>query len=269
MNNLYKEIEKYYEYNSDINHYSIGYYVQSIKNSDDSYYVLSGGLGQLIKKLSEQIFKLGGTIKINTSITEISYNKNNSQFDINNKYAFDNVIITTPITNKIKLSSNIYILYKLNKLIRPEPLYRIYARYPNDWFANIGKIVTNSQIKYIIPINPDKGIVMISYTDGKYATKLHRIGNEAKINKFIGSELNKLFPDLNIPEPIWVNHHYWEIGSYYWHKVNPNDIKELIPDIVKPLDMNLYIIGDSFSNHQAWIEGALETSEICLKKFVL
>jgi monoamine oxidase len=261
----YKDIETYYEYSSDISHNSCGYFIKSITNTKDKYYVLAGGLTQIITKLTEGINKLGGIIKLNTEITDIKYD--NKQFTLNDS-VFDCVVITIPTTN-IKLSKNISELYKLNKLVKPEPLYRIYACYPNAWFENIGKIVTNSKIKYIIPINKEKGIIMISYTDGKYAKDLKKIGNEKEINKFIETELNRLFPNTEIPKPIWVNHHYWNIGSYYWHKVSSNNVKKLVSSIVKPLDnVNMYIIGDSFSNKQAWIEGALETSEMCLNKII-
>ena len=37
------------------------------------------------------------------------------------------------------------------------------------WFDDMGKIVTNLPIKYIIPINYEKGVIMISYTDSKFA----------------------------------------------------------------------------------------------------
>ena len=54
-----------------------------------------------------------------------------------------------------------------------EPLMRIYCVYPKSnngkvWFNDFGKITTNNKLKYIIPINPSLGIIMISYTDGKY-----------------------------------------------------------------------------------------------------
>ena len=37
--------------------------------------------------------------------------------------------------------------------------------------------------------------------------------------------------------------------------------KTVIKKSVKPTPYNIYICNDSFSNHQAWIEGALESSE--------
>ena len=35
-------------------------------------------------------------------------------------------------------------------------------------------------------------------------------------------------------------------------------------DMVNPTE-NVFICGDSFSSHQAWMEGALETSELVIK----
>ena len=35
------------------------------------------------------------------------------------------------------------------------------------WFQDIPKICTNLHIKFIIPYDYEKGLIMISYTDGK------------------------------------------------------------------------------------------------------
>ena len=35
-----------------------------------------------------------------------------------------------------------------------------------SWFSGLPKVVTNSPIRYIIPVDAKKGIIMISYTDG-------------------------------------------------------------------------------------------------------
>ena len=68
-----------------------------------------------------------------------------------------------------------------------KPLYRIYAVYPKNkngkvWFHDISNTTTNEKIKFIIPIDYKKGLILISYTDGKYTknipikhSKLHLI----------------------------------------------------------------------------------------------
>ena len=107
---------------------------------------------------------------------------------------------------------------------------------------------------------------MISYTDGKVAKYWNdklADGEDVLMNK-LNDDLKKLFPDIKIPNPLWVKHHYWSSGVAYWRTgVESNKI---IPEIVQPFGKSesLYICGENFSNHQAWMEGALQTSELVL-----
>ena len=58
----------------------------------------------------------------------------------------------------------------LLKQLQTSPLTRIYAMYPvgpkGPWWSGIEKTVTDSPLRFVIPINPKTGLIMISYTDG-------------------------------------------------------------------------------------------------------
>ena len=71
--------------------------------------------------------------------------------------------------------------------------------------------------------------------------------------------LSIVLPDENISnKPLYVRNYYWEQGASYW-ELNI-DSEKYMKLINKPTKLNLYICGDSFSSRQAWIEGALESS---------
>ena len=70
--------------------------------------------------------------------------------------------------------------------------------------------------------------------------------------------MRKIFPNKIIPEPIFLNCHYWKNGNHFWLPVY-NNIK-ISNYMLNPIK-NIYIAGESYSQQQAWIEGALETSE--------
>ena len=59
------------------------------------------------------------------------------------------------------------------KFIKNLPLCRIYSQFSNDpetgepWFKNLHKFTTNNYLRMVIPMNKDKGTVMISYSDNK------------------------------------------------------------------------------------------------------
>ena len=143
-------------------------------------------------------------------------------------------------------------------------LLRIYAKYPISkngvWFSNLRRTTTNSFLRQIIPINYETGLIMISYTDGediqKYKDKNNKLLNEKKIMNIIHEELNTIFNC--VPKPTYFKVHYWEIGAHHWKK--KYDSESISNLMLNPIN-NIYICGEAFSQKQAWIEGALETSE--------
>ena len=85
------------------------------------------------------------------------------------------------------------------------------------------KTVTDSPLRFVIPIDPKSGLIMITYTDGPDTWN----GLEGpKLNKAIQKEVKRLFPE-----------------------------KAMHPK------KGLWIVGESVSKHQAWIESALHSVE--------
>jgi monoamine oxidase len=146
--------------------------------------------------------------------------------------------------------------WPLLRHVRMEPLTRIYAIFPSPaWFSSITKTVSNSKIRYFIPINPAKGVAMISYVEGR-DTK----GWDSK--EKILDELRHLFPEYTIPEPLFFKTHPWTDGCSYWLPISPYvSEKELSTAAFHPFPKQLptvFVCGESFSTQQAWIEGALQ-----------
>ena len=149
------------------------------------------------------------------------------------------------------------------KYVQMEPLTRIYAAYPAAWFAGLNKTVSDSPLRYIIPVNAEKGIIMISYTDADDTRKWHGLKGQPLINA-IQVEVRRLWPHLTIPEPLWVRPYEWADGCTYW---TPGDYDPTVESVrvlqPRPSTMpELYVCGESFSLRQAWMEGALEHAEM-------
>ena len=147
-----------------------------------------------------------------------------------------------------------------------QPLLRTYVKYKRGksqlWTETITKTVTNNKLRFIIPLG--NGLVMLSYTDGKDAkfwyNKIKTLTQKELLNKYI----KEVFPDKKISEnPLYIKNYYWDQGVSYW-KVGC-DSEKMIPIINNPLELPLYICGDSFSNRQEWMEGALESSNNIFK----
>lgn len=234
---------------------------------DDNYYSLKGGLSQIINNMNTKLKdKTNVTIKLNCSIKEIS-----DKYIITNKnikFTFNHLISTIP-SNKLK--NIVFFNDKLDLLnsVKSIPLLRIYLKYNEVWFRNIIKTTTDNNLRCIIPIDYDNGLIMISYTDGKYAEmwkNCHSNGDDYLIDK-----LHKQIFDLykiNPPKPESVHFHYWDSGFHTWMPgYNSENISK---QILKPYDdKEIYICGESYSMKQGWIEGSLKTAFKVIKMLPL
>jgi len=247
-------------------------------NQTIKYYSLGGnGLIQIIHCLENEIKTHGGIIKLNSKCISIERHKELFKLQMENSkhtYYTSNLILALPKDALLNLSilSSIPRIRKLLNSVVVEPLYRIYAKYSHDtngkvWFSGMSKTITNLPVKYIIPINEKTGIIMISYTDSiyaKYWLKL-RMKGDAIFMKELNRQLSLIFPLIEIPPPLWISHYYWNAGAAYW-KVGSHPEK-VMNEIIQPLGtaVPLFICGENYSTHQAWMEGALETSNLVIE----
>ena len=246
-------------------------------NQTIKYYSLGGnGLIQIIHCLENEIKTNGGLIKLNSKCISIERHKELFKLQMEKSkhtYYTSNLILALPKDALLNLSilSSLPSIRKLLNSVITEPLYRIYAKYPHGtngkiWFSGMSKTITNLPIKYIIPINEKTGIIMISYTDSiyaKYWLKL-RMKGDAIFMKELNRQLGLIFPLIEIPPPLWISHYYWNAGAAYW-KVGSHPEK-VMNEIIQPLGTSvpLFICGENYSTHQAWMEGALETSNLVI-----
>jgi monoamine oxidase len=155
----------------------------------------------------------------------------------------------------------------LFKHLDTEPLIRIYAVYPKVdgkvWFSGMGKVVTDSPLRHVIPISEEKGLIMISYTDGADCEEWRHM-EQAEIEKKIAREVRSVFG--SVPAPIYLKVHDWGKGCTYW-KPGTYDPVAMGHIAHKPFGAaypRLHLCGESYSMQQAWIEGALESAEAVL-----
>lgn len=237
-------------------------------NIDNKFYVLENGLSQVVDKLVKELSNVD--ILKQTLVEDFEFCKD--IFTVKTRNLFNSVNYKSKIvifaTNKDGLLNipslmNNKRLFKLVNSVNSIPMARIYAIFePKNnkiWFDDLGKITTNGNIQYIIPINKKTGLIMISYPDLKNAIYWKNINLKGDLRKEIMKEIRKMFPYKNIPEPIYIKMHYWNSGVHSFKPDNPS--YKIYDKILKPFkNKNLFISGEAYSNNQAWIEGALETS---------
>jgi hypothetical protein len=162
---------------------------------------------------------------------------------------------------------------KVLKHLAMEPLVRMYAVFPvrhgTWWGKGLNKVVTNSPIRYIIPIDSERGIIMISYTDGADARFWIKQDESAKehgeenVKDLVMTEIRRLFPDRAIPNPIFFKQHPWYDGCTYWRPGRYNVAQESKKSL-QPLPSTmpyLFMCSESFAVHQCWMESAVDQAD--------
>jgi hypothetical protein len=156
------------------------------------------------------------------------------------------------------------------KHLTMEPLLRVYAVYPvsdtgdkmSSWFQGLSRVVTDGPLRYFLPANPSTGQAMISYTDSRDARPLME-KTPAALEKFLQAELRRLFPDRHIPEPLFFKSHPWKFGVTYWLPGDYNVAEA--SRAAWTVGQRIHVCGESFSQRQGWMEGALEHADGLLR----
>ena len=286
-----QKVASVFEYSSDLNEFNAYDAIEYFKhdyNSETKFFTLNGGLEQIIEHLIIAIkktksYKSKNIKLLNLSNVENITNKNSSNlfkikvnnyktakiYNIYSKY----VVCAVPKKTLEKLELFKPILRDLNSInsINLLRIYEIYNKTNGEtWFKNVEKTITNSQVQFVIPINPNNGLIMSSYSDCANANYwnllLAKRGLEfvkAKLN----IKLNQIFSiyNISIPQSKYIKMYFWDAGVACWKKNVDSD--NISSKLLNPLP-NVFIIGENYSKYQAWCEGALMTSENCITKLV-
>lgn len=222
------------------------------------YFIIKEGFSSIISKLNTKFQNKGGTVFLSEPVIEIDKSYNYILTPYRN-ISYDKLYITVNLPDLLGLK-----LVTLKQIrdygLNNEPLLRIYAQYSTCWFKNIGRIVTDLPLRLIIPINQNIGLIMVSYTDGDFAKWwLPYLKDKSLLTSVIQQQLRKLFPNIEIPEPMEVYPCYWKNGGNFNrpNKFNLNN-EEILHKVTSKLPDNITIISQTFTKHPNWIEGSLE-----------
>jgi len=230
-----------------------------VENND--FFILKSGLHIICDKLYEYLIKNKVSINLNSDLKDID-NKKKIVYINNKNYKYDKLYLT--IKKNDYLQINFFKQYHdIFNSVSDGNLLRIYAKYKNVWFKNIPKILTDNKLQFIIPIDYDNGLIQISYSDSYNANFWNNLENENIVKIQLNKMLKEIFPNKNIEDPEWITMHYWKAGVHFWNTgTYSKDIQNKFNNIFKK--DNIYILGETYCNRQAWIDGALETVELNL-----
>lgn len=216
----------------------------------------------LVERLTDHVMKLGGANSIMLSTTVHGIDTNNGNQIIvshsNGSITCKNVVIGTTISAVRGLMPSMNHLYDN---IQAQPFLRIYAKISprsKEFIENVATYtVIQGDHQKIIPMNPEKGVYMIAYSDNKHAL---RLSEHAYEKNYLQKSLSRAtgIRDIII-EDLYVK--YWMEGTHYF-KPLPSSYKTraaFVKKAQRPLP-HVYVIGEAISTrYQGWTQGALES----------
>ncbi len=273
---LVDKMIRMFEYTSDftlLNAYDSSRLFNSDYNDKHNYFVLKNGVqsitdGMISKIKKHREYPRKYNLKNNSMVTDIEYLVDDSAYKVYYTNKLKNkslhliankVVCALPRKNLVQFNILKPYLSDLQS-VEDVDLLRIYEIYKDPWFKKIPKTITNNQLQYIIPINPDSGLIMTSYTDlknSKYWLKNYTDKSIPDFKNLLHSKLKSTF-NIDIPHSIWLKFSYWDMGVGVWKKgVDSDYLSEKILNLIP----HFYICGENYSTYQAWCEGALITSK--------
>ena len=235
---------------------------------DDNYESWTGLSIPWMKLIVALIRKIGmDNIHVNTRVERIEEGNHFYVHTSKKLYTCNQVIIATTIDSVRKLLPG----EPIYREIKGQPFLRVYAKFSAASLRVIedyvkGYTIVPGPLQKIIPMDQEKGVYMIAYSDNIHARKLrpyleNTLDNRAKFCEFIKKAL--VIPkdiEIHISSIVDV---YWEIGTHYYEPLDPakhKTRKEFIEKAQHPRH-GILVVGEAVSMHQGWVEGALESVE--------
>ena len=245
-------------------------------NPSNQFYVLNGGLSQLIARMVTELNRGERRILTDIEVAKIEYPENHFvvKSKSGKKFVGLRCICALPKEAVQRLSIFRPISNLLDRILC-FPLCRIYSKFDmrnreNAWIRDLSKLTTDSPLRIVIPIDTDAGVIMTSYTDHKFADAWLKT-YETEGVKGVNQELQRLFQEMlghPIPSPISTKVFHWKCGVGYWGIGADSDI--IAAAVQQPIPgVPLYVCGEHYSaKNQQWMEGALETAEEVVGKYM-
>jgi phytoene dehydrogenase-like protein len=156
--------------------------------------------------------------------------------------------------------------------VHSQSFLRIYGKFTKDSSVIMKEIcprttVVPGPLHKIIPMDSDKGVYMIAYTDNKAANLLEKYAENTPKNRSALCKIMEIAFGISIGslELSDMIPFYWKEGTHYYDPLPSkySSIKEFIQEIQHP-HPNILVIGELASKNKGWVEGSLESVESIL-----
>lgn len=252
-------------------------YNYGMDDNKDGWTMLYIPWKKMVDKLYDEIghnhFKFSSNV---ISITKIK--KEPCLFEIKTQdkmYYSNKVIVATTISGIQNLVPGALNKNSIYKQIHGQPFLRLYAKFDkksSEIMKNYVKTYTilPGPLQKIIPMNADKGVYMIAYSDNKNAELLQKYLKNTAENRDLYCEL--IEKSLGIPygelKILDIKDYYWPIGTHYYEPLKKEEFKnrEDFVDEAQHPETGMLVVGEAVSRYQGWTEGALESVKSVINK---
>jgi hypothetical protein len=229
------------------------------------------GMGIVWRDLSSKLVEAIGNHRIKTGITvrriqQVAGGNAGWILHLNGTRSLfaHKVVIATTIASLMKLVPEKASLYRH---IYGQPFLRVYAKFNKASSPVMATVVPQTTIvpgsmHKVIPMNKEKGVYMIAYTDNAGAIYLKKKkGNTPENRHFFCRLLEK---GLGIPYGTLgiqaILSFYWEIGTHFYGPLPLRFLNRtsFIKEAQTPFP-HMRVVGEMVALNQGWVEGALDS----------
>ena len=230
---------------------------------------------ELVTTLANEI----GHDKIKTSMNVVSISKeHNSLFvletDRNIVFETNKVIVATTIDSIKRILPGASNKNSIYNHIKGQTFLRLYGKFSKKSSDIMkqhvkGYTIVPGPLQKITPMDADKGVYMIAYSDNANATDLKKYLENTPNNR---DQLCRLIEEaLGIPDKsldlLAIKDYYWPIGTHYYTPLNPKyeNRNKFINEAQHPQD-GILVVGEVVGKNQGWTHGAFSSVTAVLNK---
>jgi len=230
-------------------------------------------VAKLVQKIGSE------NIKAKQNVIKINDHDSKSQdciFEVETKkgaiYKCKKIIIATTVSSLLNLLPSKSSIYKQ---IHAQPFLRLYAKFSKSSTKIMKQYIKSytsveGPLQKIIPVDADKGIYMIAYSDNASAISLKDHLENTVENRSYFEELLEQALGIEDDESLKINallDFYWTEGTHYYEPLKgPYKNRTEFINAAQHPDKNILVVGEVVSQHQGWVEGALESVVTVLNK---
>ena len=248
--------------------------------SSIQYFALKEGLSELVKRMVKTLDERPNVhLRLRRKLTGWHWDAAAREFVVNvgKTHRVDVLYLALPKEALLGIvGSPIDHLREALNAVQSVPLHRIYGRFTKDSAYPEQRTTTRLPIRQYIPIQPALKLSMVSYSDTGAADDWHGLykKNREVFKATLEDTLTRMFrvcddrreTDRRENERAdrtyrlrWARSYYWAAGVHVW---KAGVSSEAVARVVRrPLgaEVPCFIVGEAYSRHQGWIEGALMT----------